>query len=110
MASPASQRQLSELGCSETLVRVSSVKPTPDNRGLERHFTPVEWQAIVKHMDATKPWAVAVRKDPDEAERDAKALFVSMYDKPTAVARLSAERKAALVKKIAAVLDEEDLI
>jgi hypothetical protein len=52
----------------------------------------VEWQAIVKHVNAANPWAVAVRKDPDEAERDARRLFVEMNSKPHKVAALAAQR------------------
>jgi hypothetical protein len=84
--------QLTALGCSEVLVRVSSYSPEPGNRGPDSSMKALEWQAIVKHVNAANPWAVAVRKDPDEAERDARRLFVEMNSKPHKVAALAAQR------------------
>lgn len=106
-----SQKRLSEIGACESLVRVSQFSPPETNRGAERHLTPVQWQAIVKHSDASKGWAVAVRDDPDLAEADAKRLFLELYGKPEKVAKLAAERKAAQAKpKPPADVADEDLI
>lgn len=84
--------ELTKLGCSEVLVRVSSYVPEPGNRGPDASMKPVQWQAIVKHVNAGLPWAVAVRPDPDEAERDARLRFVEMNDKPHKVAALAAAK------------------
>lgn len=84
--------RLTELGCSEVLVRVSSYVPEPGNRGPDSSLKPVQWQAIVKHVNASNPWAVAVRPDPDEADRDARRLFVEMNSKPHKVAQLAAQK------------------
>jgi hypothetical protein len=84
--------ELTKLGCSEVLVRVSSYVPEPGNRGPDASMKAVQWQAIVKHVNAGLPWAVAVRPDPDEAERDARRLFVEMNGKPHKVAALAAAK------------------
>ena len=96
---------LTKLGCSEVLVRVSSYSPEPGNRGPDPSMKPTQWQAIVKHVNAANPWAVAVRGDPDEAERDARKLFVEMNSKPHKVAALA----KAQAKKPAPPPADEDL-
>ena len=87
MASPDKQvvptiKQLSALGAQEVTVRVGQYSPPATARGPSGDMVPVSWQAIVKHQDASKPWAVAVRDDPDEAFRDACILFTTMIGKP----------------------------
>lgn len=82
--------ELTKLGCSEVLVRVSQYSPAPSNYGPDGSQTAVQWQAIVKHVNASLPWAVAVRNDPDEAEGDARRLFVELNGKPHKVAQLAA--------------------
>ena len=105
--------QLTALGCSEVLVRVSSYSPEPGNRGPDSSMKATEWQAIVKHVNAANPWAVAVRKDPDEAERDARRLFVEMNSKPHKVAQLAAQRAPKPTPKpapkAAPVAEDDDL-
>lgn len=43
------------------------------------NYSTGDWQAIVKHWDDRKPWAVAVRKDPFLALHSAIAKFNKMY-------------------------------
>lgn len=105
--------QLTALGCSEVLVRVSKYVPEPGNRGPDGSMKPIQWQAIVKHVNAANPWAVAVRADPDEAERDARRLFVEMNSKPHKVAALAAAEAPKPAPKppakAAAVAEDDDL-
>ena len=110
MASPDKQvvptiKQLTALGASEVLVRVSQYVPAAGPRGPENHMVAVEWQAIVKHQNATLPWAVAVRKDPDEAYRDACLCFVGLNDKPHKKAVLHKPKPAP---KAAPVEEDDD--
>jgi len=106
--------ELTKLGCSEVLVRVSSYVPEPGSRGPDASMKAVQWQAIVKHVNAGLPWVVAVRADPDEAERDARRLFVDMNSKSHKVAALAAAKtpKSAAPKpsvKAATVAEDDDL-
>lgn len=110
MASPDKRivptiKELSALGASEVLVRVSSYNYPVGARGPENHMIAVEWQAIVKHQNASLPWAVAVRKDADEAYRDACLCFAEMNDKPHKKAALHKPKPAP---KAAPVVDEDD--
>lgn len=82
------------MGLSKIRTTVSRYNYDTDGRGPESYMTPAEWQSIAEHVDASKPWAVAVRADPDEAERDAKALFVSLYGAAEKVAHLAKIRQS----------------
>lgn len=101
-------KKLGELGASEVLVRVCEYDHEVGARGPESHMTPKKWQAIVKHYNASLPWAVAVREDPDEADRDARLLFVSMNDKPQKTAALAKARTNPPKAAPAPVIDEDD--
>ena len=101
-------KQLGLLGASEVLVRVSKYDHDVGVRGPENHMAPIQWQAIVKHQNATLPWAVAVREDPEEAERDARLLFVSMNDKPHKKATLAKARENPPKAAPAPVEDDDD--
>lgn len=101
-------KQLAALGATEVVVRVSTYDPPEGPRGPQGHMVPVEWQAIVKHQNATQPWAVAVRKDPDEADHDARLLFVSMNDKPHKTTALARSRAATPKAAPAPVIEDDD--
>lgn len=101
-------KQLGDLGASEVLIRVSDYDHKVSARGPENYMVPVKWQAIVKHQNASLPWAVAVREDPDEADRDARLLFVSMNDKPHKKASLAKARENPPKAAPAPVIDEDD--
>lgn len=81
MSRPPNLAALIPLGAADVQINVSQYDPAPGARGPDESMTPVRWQAIVKHRNASRPWAVAVRDDPDEALRDACALFVEMNSK-----------------------------
>lgn len=114
MAAPSPDKRvpsiadLAALGCCEVVVRVSQYEPEPGNRGPDAGFKPVEWQAIAKHVNASLPWAVAVRPDPDEAERDARRLFAEMNDKPHKRAALAAMKTKPKPPVVAAPTASED--
>lgn len=99
---------LAKLGCCEVLVRVSSYSIEPGSRGPNASHRPTKWQAIVKHVNADSPWAVACRDDADEAERDARRLFVEMNSKPHKQASLAAQRAPKPPAKVAPAPAEED--
>ena len=101
-------KQLGALGAAEVIVRVSKFDYPVGARGTDSHMTSVEWQAIVKHVNASLPWAVAVRADPDEANRDARILFVSMNDKPHKKAALAKAKANPPKAAPAPVADDDD--
>lgn len=101
-------KQLGDLGASEVIIRVCEYDYPVGARGPEGHHVPKKWQAIVKHYNASLPWAVAVREDPDEADRDARLLFVSMNDKPHKKAALAKARTTPPKAAPAPVIDEDD--
>ena len=101
-------KNLKEFGASEVIVRVCEYDHKVEARGPGGHMTPKKWQAIVKHYNASLPWAVAVREDPDEADRDARLLFVTMNDKPHKKATLAFARANPPRAAPAPVIDEDD--
>ena len=101
-------KQLGDLGASEVLCRVCEYNSGVGARGTQDHHVPTKWQAIVKHVNATLPWAVAVRADPDEADRDARLLFVSMNEKPHKKAALAKARANPPPAPAAAPVEDED--
>ena len=98
--SPHTLKFLASLGMSEAITRVALYGKPVGARGTDESHVPVRFQSIVKHVNAGNAWAVAVRDDADEAERDARTLFVELYGKP--------HKKASLAKARAAPPAEPD--
>lgn len=84
--------ELAALGASEVLVEVARYRVDPGNRGPDHGSIPVEWRATITHVNAANPATVAVRGDPDEADRDARRFFAEMHGKPHKVALMAAAR------------------
>lgn len=73
MGRGAPDRTLSDVGeqgASEIVIRVAQFD-FPKAGGM----VPVRWQVIVKHHNATLPWAVVVGPDPDKALAEALLKF-----------------------------------
>lgn len=73
MGRGAPDRTLSDVGdqgASEIVIRVAQFDfPKP---GVQ---VPARWQVIVRHHNATLPWAVVVGPDPDKALAEALRKF-----------------------------------
>lgn len=73
--------ELAKLGLAASDVRGIEFNPPPGARGLNAKMKVTMWQATLTHLDAARPMIRAIRENPDEAEHDARALFVTMMTK-----------------------------
>jgi len=76
-----SAAQLAKLGAMDIDLRGIKFDPEPGARGVQASMKVLIWQATITPKAADRPMIRAIREDPDEADHDARTMFVQMMGK-----------------------------